>query len=49
MRIAILFGAAIIASALGSILVCTCLFHKIYDIYHKSRHMVLDIWMVFVV
>jgi hypothetical protein len=49
MRIAILLGAAIIASGLGSILVCTRWFHKVYDAYYKSRHMVSHTWMVLVV
>ncbi len=48
-RIAILFGAAIIASALGNILVRIRRSHKVCDAYYKSRHMVSHIWMVPVV
>ncbi len=49
MRIAILFGAAIMSSALSGILVCTHRSHKIHDTYYKFRHMVSHTWMVFVV
>ncbi len=48
MRLAFLFGAAIIASVFGGILVSTRLFHKIYNTYYYSRHMVSNTWMVFV-
>ena len=49
MRIAIIFGAAIISSALSGILVCTYRFHKVRETYYKFRHMFSHIWMVFVV
>jgi hypothetical protein len=49
MRIAILFSAAAISGALGSILVCTHRFYKKYNAYYYSRHMVLQKWNVFVV
>ncbi len=40
MRIAILFGAAIISSALGSVLVCIHRSQETYNAYHYFRHMV---------
>ena len=49
MRIAFLFGAAIISGALDGILVCIYRSRRKYNACSSSRHTVLDTWMVFVV